>query len=165
MRVNPLTISILTALTVFTGNAFASNETVDSHANTLLQLAAETELANAQTRVATAKLEARQAQQKLASPIKGKNAVERTTSQGSQRSPIDNIEIKSLVTTNGVTTAWIALEGELIEVKNGSKVGAISIINLNENSILFSDGHKQKRKWMAGFKRPASPQVVMPRGR
>lgn len=156
---------------LLSGSAFASNETGDNNANLLLQLAADTELANAQTQAANAKLEAKQAKQKLMAPKQGQNAIERTTQGTAQlrattphRSPIDSIALKSLVKTGGETTAWIALDGELIEVKKGSKVGTLSVIDLNENSILFSDGQQTKRKWMAGFKTPA-PQPASPRGR
>jgi hypothetical protein len=131
----------------------------------LLQLANDTELANAETQAAMAKLEARRAKQKLTAPKQGQNAIERTTQGGSNtaiqaRSAIDNVELKSLVTTSGITTAWIALEGELIEVKKGSQVGALKVIDLDENSVRFSDGHKTKRKWMAGFKTNTNPRPL-----
>ncbi len=139
----------------------ANEALLDSNADEIIKLSAATELANAKTLAAKARYEARQAERKLSAPIKTKNAIERTTTTTLLITPIDNIELKSLVTTNGITTAWIALEGELIEVKKGSKVGGISIISLNESSVLFSDGHRQKRKWMAGFKADA---VSLPQG-
>lgn len=134
----------------------------DAQANRLLQLAADTELANAEALAATATLNARKARQKLTTPILGQNAIERTAQDpvkpSAARSPIDNVELKSLVTAHGTTTAWIALDGELIEVKKGTQIGAITVIDLDENSVRFSDGHKSKRKWMAGFKAKAEPQ-------
>ncbi|WP_394230747.1 hypothetical protein [Shewanella colwelliana] len=151
-----------------------ADDTASQDANRLLQLANDTELANAETQAAMAKLEARRAKQKLTAPKQGQNAIERTTQPNNQmggnnaaqtRSPIDNVELKSLVTTSGVTTAWIALDGELIEVKKGSQIGALKVIDLDENSVRFSDGHKTKRKWMAGFKAKAQSQQIPIRGR
>lgn len=147
-----------------------ATEATNQSAERLLQLANDTELANAEVQAATAKLEARRAKQKLTAPKQGQNAIERTTQPNNQmggnnaavlaRSPIDSVELKSLVTTSGVTTAWIALDGELIEVKKGSQVGALKVIDLDENSVRFSDGHKTKRKWMAGFKTQPTPVSV-----
>lgn len=152
-----------------------ADDTTNQDANRLLQLANDTELANAETQAAIAKLEARRAKEKLNTPKRGQNAIERTTHPNNQmggnnaavlaRSPIDSVELKSLVTTSGETTAWIALDGELIEVKKGSQVGALKVIDLDENSVRFSDGHKTKRKWMAGVKAKAQPQLMPIRGR
>lgn len=151
----PLTqLSLIGLLSVFACNSVASAPVNEAYTDTLLQLAADTELASAQARAAKAQLNARLAKQKLIAPKQGQNAVERTTQSNAQspRSPIDRVELKSLVTTHGVTTAFIVLEGELIEVKKGSNVGALTVVDLDDSSILFSDGKQQKRKWMAGFK-------------
>ena len=170
-------ISTLVAASVLCTLSYSgyATEAQGSQADLLLQLANDTELANAEVQAATAKLEARRAKQKLSAPKQGQNAIERTTqtdqptggnnTPSPARSPIDNVELKSLVTTGGLTTAWIALDGELIEVKKGSQIGALKVIDLDENSVRFSDGHKTKRKWMAGFKAKAQPQTTPIRGR
>lgn len=163
-RIQPLSlinISLALTLSALSIPSFASEPVTgtfetETYTATILQLAADAELANARARTADAKLAARQSKLRLAPKKQGLNAVERTTETMGEssisHSPIDNVELKSLVTTSGVTTAWIALDGELIEVKKGSKIGALTVIDMNENSIKFSDGHKTKRKWMAGFK-------------
>ena len=149
------TLLMACTLALLSSSAMAKNETANHHAETLLKLAVDTQLANAQTQAATAQLNAKNAQQKLTTPKRAQNAVERTTqslqTSRTARSPIDNILLKSLVTTGGTTTAWISLEGELIEVRKGSQIGGITVIELNENSILFNDGRKQKRRWMSGY--------------
>lgn len=158
-------VSLLSALPY---SSYATD--YDAQTNQLLQLAADTELANAETRAANAKFEAIRAKQQLTAPTLSQNAIDRTT-QGApthrdikRASPIDSVELKSLVTTSGITTAWIALEGEMIEVKKGSQVGALKVIELDENSVFFSDGKQTKRKWMAGFKAKAKPQSTTIRG-
>lgn len=172
---NPiLTLIAASMLCTLSYSSYAA-ETQGSQADRLLQLANDTELANAEVQAASAKLEARRAKQKLNAPKQGQNAIERTTQISHQtggnhpavvtRSPIDSVELKSLVTTSGVTTAWIALDGELIEVKKGTQIGALTVIDLDENSVRFSDGQKSKRKWMAGFKAKPTPQTPSARGR
>jgi len=173
MKPATTTLILISLVSALPDNVLASDQAV--HTNRLLQLANDTELANAEAQASTAKLEAIRAKQKLTAPKQGQNAIERTTqtdqptggnnTASPPRSAIDSVELKSLVTTRGVTTAWIALEGELIEVKKGSQVGALKVIDLDENSVRFSDGHNTKRKWMAGFKAKPAPQTPSARGR
>ena len=122
----------------------------DAHVQRLLDLARQTEISNAQAEAAAAKLKLNDLNKKLTPPavIAPEPAIEKL----SRTSPtvLDTIRLKSLVTTNGVTTGWISVDSELVEIKRGSRFGSIAIIELTSESVLLSDGQRQKRLYVAG---------------
>lgn len=122
----------------------------DAHVQQLLDLARQTEINNAKAEAAAAKLKLNDLNKKLTPPavIAPEPAIEKL----SRTSPtvLDTIRLKSLVTTNGVTSGWIAVDSELVEIKRGSRFGSIAIIELTSESVLLSDGQRQKRLYVAG---------------
>lgn len=131
----------------------------DAHTKQLLDFARKAELANAEAASIEAQLKAKELKSKLNPPIviPPEPAIEKLSKSNSP-SALDTIRLKSLVTSNGVTTGWIAVDGELIEIKKGSRFGSISIVELTTNSILLSDGQRQKRLHVSATQ-PIAPPI------
>jgi len=151
MKINHNALLCLVVALSLHNVSFANNLAIsDEHAQQLLDLSMKTELAKAQKAAAEAQLEAKNAREKLSKPQALPETARETISKPNQPSALDTIKLKSLVTANGISTAWISLSGELIEVRKGSHFGAITVLDLTDESILLTDGERQKRRWIAG---------------
>ncbi|WP_338726602.1 hypothetical protein V8687_03940 [Shewanella baltica] len=124
---------------------------LDAHSQRLFDLARQTEIANAEADAAAAKLKVVDLNKKLNPPlvITPEPAIEKLSRTHSP-SVLDTIRLKSLVTTNGITSGWIAVDSELVEIKRGARFGSIAIIELTSESVLLSDGQRQKRLYVSG---------------
>ena len=74
-----------------------------------------------------------------------------TPTKPKEPSILDLIVVKSLVESGGEIIGTVAVAGELINVKRGSKIGNVTVVGIRPDAITFSDGHTTKTRRIKNY--------------